>query len=214
MPTNLIIPSKKQLPEYVKQDLARMSDGDTEMLRLGVLEAAARELGGKQRTADAMKGVWNREGTKEVLQMVFPDQKTFGQFWDHVNANQEMFKTWQKVQRGAERGAGNEAKGWLARTVEMLGYTGGLQTGTGTARAGGAAGETLGKALTSKGVSQAEKDMAASQAQLLMSKDLQGIMQPKTLGGLLSTDVPIMGGTVPAGGILSNPLLQGEEYGR
>lgn len=206
---------KKQLPEYIRQDIQRMNDADREMLRLGVLEGAVREITSKPKTADTMKGVWNREGTNEILQMVFPDKKVYDQFVDYVDGNREMFKTWTEIERTATRDplGANRAKTMFTRILEMVGYTGGLQTGTGTARAGGAFGEALGRGMTPTQLSPFDADVAARQAEMLTSGNLQRIMEPHTFGGILSTGTPKLGGTVPAGGAISATPLGEEEYG-
>ncbi len=210
---------RKQLPEYIRQDIARMGDAEKELLRLGTLESMVRQVTGGKKTADTVKGFWNNEGTNEILSMVIPDKKLYDQLIDSIDANREMFKTWSKVQKAAEKDplAMNRARGWFSKVLELIGYTGGLQTpgAVGMARGTGYAGQQLGEAITGQTVSESEKMMADHMARQLMGTDLDALMTPQQMGGLLSTEVPRLGGTVPAGAVPTLGPVQGDagEYG-
>ncbi len=209
--------SKKKLPEQIELDMRSMSEQDKEMMRLGALEGLVNEMTFKGKSLDSMKGLWNRGDLNETLSLIVPDKKRYDQLIEHIDANREMYKTWTTVQKAADKDpmATDRARGWLSKVLELGAYTFGLQStaGVGLARGTGAAGQAIGRAITGQRISDRERDLINRTGQLLLGNDLDALLTPNKVGGLLSQDVPQMLGTMPAGAIPALGPTQGEEYG-
>lgn len=195
--------------------IGEMSEGEKTYFRVGVLRALERRLGNKSDTADLVKGIADRRNVRDALSVAFGDPQKFDNFMQLMAGEKAMFDTFsQAVGNSATarrlmqaNDAGMENLAALAGYGATLGTIPGLPPSI-----GGNLAKRAYQAIRGDAPQRAFNQIADRQSGLLMGTDLQQIMQPHTLGGLLSGGAPssarALAGSTIAGGFAQPGLLE------
>ena len=198
-----------------------LSDAEKTSHKIGVMQAFAKKLEGKSYDADLVKEVIGSPQKERVLSAVFGDRKSFQDFMAYVASENKMFQTMKEAMSNS-----NTVRKILQQHPDVgrkyamqFGYNASLGPSTqGMAigpRLGGAIAESAyGMFNPREAAAQHGTNVANRQAQMLMSKDLQSMMQRQSLGGLLDTGVPqVTAAAVP--GLLATGASQADpRYGQ
>lgn len=182
--------------DIVGDVVREMSPAEREYFKIGALRAITRKLGNKVDTADMSKGLWNQPNAREALRVAFGSKDKFDEFMEYVAKEQRMYQTYHQAvgnSQTARRLAQMEVAqgGGLAYA---MGYLGAQQLAPNLPMG-------LAGALSRRGYEEianpspaqiaAMQQQSREMANMMMSRDLQNIMRPQTLGGLLDTGIPL-----------------------
>lgn len=203
----------------VTADIIRgMSNSERVMFNMGALRAFTRKLGAKPDTGD-LTTVFKSENAKEALRVALGGEKKLREFLRFIEGEQKLFGTFhQAVGNSATARRLRQTPEVGGKLAALFGYTGALASGTGAPPAIVGYGARRGyEAIAPQGRRLArERLQRGAQAESLLggTDQLQRLMAPQTMGGLLGTGVPTTAAGA-TGGLLATGLPQpGEEYGR
>lgn len=200
--------------DVVDDTVRNMSVGERNGFRIGVLRALTKRLGDKSDDADITKGLFNIDNKRKVLNTVFGGKKQFDEFLAYVKQEQKMFETYKGAMGSQTANRLQSSANLGAQLAALGGYAGGMSFG-------GALPPAITGYLTKRGYMAAQNALQRTpidearkqQARLLMGSDLGQVLNPSTIGGLMSPDLPVAPlratGSLISGGIL-NPDV---EYG-
>lgn len=190
-----------------------MSKSERINFKIGALRAIARRLGGKSDAADLTKGIFDRPNVRDAVRVAFGSKKKFNDFMDYVTSEQKRFDTFAKANLNsstARRLAQQETQ-MGGKLAALFGYGAAMSTGMGLPPSIGGYLSRKGyeAAVPKGGAAQHANAMAQNQADMLMSGNLQSLMRPNTVGGLLDTGIPTTG-AIGTGGLLATDPMHPE----
>lgn len=192
-----------------------MSPSERTNFKIGALRAITRKLGNKSDTSDISKGIFDSPNKREAMTIAFGGRKRFDDFMDFIEQEQKMFNTYAEAvgnSKTARRLFQDDTMG--GKLAALLGYAGSLSNVTHLP-------PSIGAYLSRKAYETAQKNiqgnpqqmLSQGQANLLTSRNLDALMQPNTIHGLLDTGVPNIAAQ-GVGGLLATGYPQpGVEYG-
>lgn len=198
-----------------------LSDAEKTAHKIGVMQAFAKKLEGKSYDADLVKEIIGSPQKEKVLAAVFGDRKSFRDFMAYVASEDKMFQTMKEAMSNS-----NTVRKILQQHPDVgrkyamqFGYNASL----GPSSQGMSVGPRLGGAIAEsvygmfnprEYAARQGVNVANRQSQMLMSKDLQSMLQRQSLGGLLDTGVP-QATAMAVPGLLSTGLPQNDpRYGQ
>ena len=203
----------------VTADIVRGFGSESERIAFltGALRAFTRKLGAKPETGD-LTTIFGSRNAKEALSAALGGGAKFRDFIKFIEGEQKLFGTFhQAVGNSATARRLKQTPDVFGKLAALFGYTGALASGTGAPPAivgygARRAYETIapqGRRLA------AERITRGQQAQGLLggAEQLDDLMRPISLGGLLDTGVPVSA-QMATGGLLGTGLPQpGVDYG-
>jgi hypothetical protein len=203
--------------DMLEEQIRDMTTSELQHYKLGALRAITRKLGNKSDVADVTKGLFDRPNQRAVLELAFGGKKKFQKFMDYVEQEQKMFQTYKQANAGSPSARRLAQQGVSAggKFAALLGYGVGMSTGTGMP-------PSISGYLARKGYESvapagmqnaAGRNLSQNQADMLMSGNLEALMKPNTVGGLLDTGIPTTGAVGTTGLIGSGLPQAGTEYG-
>jgi hypothetical protein len=201
----------------VEEQIRNMSASELQFFKLGALRAITRKLGNKTDTSDLTKGLFDKPNMRATLELAFGGKQKFQEFMDFIAQEQKMFQTFKQAvgnsssaRRLAQQGVSTGGK-----LAALIGYGTAMSTGVKMP-------PSIGSYLTRKAYesvvptgiqNQAGRNLSQNQADMLMSSNLEKLMRPNTVGGLLDTGIPTTGAVATTGLIGTGAPQQGTQYG-
>jgi hypothetical protein len=136
---------------------------------------------------------------------------------DFIEQEQKMFQTFKQAvgnsssaRRLAQQGVSTGGK-----FAALMGYGSAMATGTGIPPSiGGYLSRKAYESVAPTGQQNlAGRNLSQNQADMLMSGNLEKLMRPNTVGGLLDTGIPTTGAVATTGLIGTGAPQQGTQYG-
>ena len=193
--------------DLVADTVRNMSEGEKVNFRIGALKALTKLMGNKSFSADVTKGIFDRPGKLDALEVAFGGKRNFANFMRTIASEQRQFETFANnlgnsatVRRLAAQQIPGEG------VAAAAGYAGGLKTG-------GVISPTMFAVLARRAYRSVasprntQKIALESQAMadMLRSNDMQRLLTPNTYYGLLDSGVPKSAGLL-TGGLLGTEL--------
>lgn len=203
--------------DMVEEQIRDMSAAELQHFKLGALRGITRKLGNKAYTADVTKGLFDKPNAQATLELAFGGKKKFQEFMDYVAQEQKMFETFKKAvgNSSSARRLAQQHVSAGGKFAALLGYGAGMSTGTGMPPSiSGYLARKGYEAVAPAGIQNAAgRNLSQNQADMLMSGNLEALMRPNTVGGLLDTGIPTTSAVGTTGLIGSGGPQPGTEYG-
>lgn len=196
--------------DMVKEMFEDMPQAEREDFVVGMMGAIERQMKGKPDDADILKGLFNIQGRREIMDAVLGDSNKFEEIMRFVKNESKMFDTYKKAVPGTDT-----AENLMKTQTDQQGRIAGMLAfaASKSLLVAGMASRAARLAGRARGPSPAEQYLREQQSEMLMSgaEGLQQAMQRPT--GLLGTGAQPIPATMAAGLMATGPLHQPEQYG-